>query len=316
MGNGPGLAGELSSETFFEVDVPAGVDTFRIATAGGTGDVDLFVAEGAVAVCQSGEELAVPCVADHASIGDDNNEEIDIPDPTAGRWFIDLNAFSEYAGVTLTTEVTGDTLLPSIPEGGVALATQTPVIPEISPGAIVTAAGVNFAPPGTFVISPMLDGESRVTTELAKTCLEIGGFLSPMFAATSGQANAQAHHQLSLGLQDVFLIRDCGTVDETRSPAGQVNVNEVSPGFFHFVNNLDGVNPIAALHGGGPGLVGEPRLLPKADFTEAEPDEVVSFFATGFGAYENPAGGWADPRYCAGWHKRDDAYGQRRHFGD
>jgi uncharacterized protein (TIGR03437 family) len=63
-------------------------------------------------------------------------------------------------------------------------------------------------------------------------------------------------------------------------------VTEVSPGFFHFVNNLDGVNPIATLHGGGPGLVGEPGLLPGADFTEAEPDEVVSFFTTGFGPYE------------------------------
>jgi len=183
------LAGELSSETFFEVDIPAGADTFKIKTAGGTGDLDLFVAEGAVAVCQSGDN-GIPCLADARSIEDNNDEEIDIPDPAVGKWFIDLNAFSAYAGATLTTEVTGDTLLPSIPQGGVALATQTPVIPEISPGAIVTAAGVNFAPPGTFVISPTLDGNSHVTTELAKTCLEISGFLSPMFAATSGQANA------------------------------------------------------------------------------------------------------------------------------
>jgi len=284
-GEWTGLAGVVSSETFFEVNVPAGVDTFRIMTAGGTGDVDLFAAQGAVAVCQSANGGA-PCLVDADSINDGNGETIEILEPAAGPWFIDLNAFSEYTGVTLMTEVTGDTLLPSIPQGGVALATQTPVIPEISPGSIVTAAGGNFAPPGTFVISPILDGDSRVTTELAKTCLEIGGFLSPMFAATSGQANAQAHHELSLGMQDVFLIRDCGTVDETRSPAGQINVTEVSPGFFHFVNNLDGVNPIATLHGGGPGLVGEPGLLPGADFTEAEPDEVVSFFTTGFGPYE------------------------------
>jgi len=86
----------------------------------------------------------------------------------------------------------------------------------------------------------------------------------------------------------VFLIRDCGTVDETRSPARQVNVTEVSPGFFHFVNNIDGVNPIATLHGGGPGLVGDPGLLPNAEFTEAEPDEFVSFFGTGVGAFEVP----------------------------
>lgn len=286
-GEWTGLAGVASSETFFEVDVPAGVDAFRIATAGGTGDVDLFAAQGAVAVCQSGNR-ATPCLVDADSRNDGNDEMIEILEPVAGKWFIDLNGFDDFAGVTLTTAVTGDTLLPLIPDGGIALATQTPVIPEISPGSIVTAAGINFAPPGTFVINPMLDGDSRVTTELAKTCLEIGGFLSPMFATTSGQANAQAHHQLSLGLQDVFLIRDCGTVDETRSPAGQVNVTEVSPGFFHFVNNLDGVNPIATLHGGGPALVGEPGLLPNAEFTEAEPNEFVSFFATGFGAYEIP----------------------------
>ncbi|MDA1312018.1 MAG: hypothetical protein O2968_01665 [Acidobacteria bacterium] len=193
--------------------------------------------------------------------------------------------FESYDSVTLTTEVTGDSLLPAIFPGGVALATQTPLIPEISANSIVTVAGMNFTTPGTFA-GTMLDANGRVAENLANTCLEIGGFRSALFALTPGQVNAQAHHLLTPGLHDVFLIRDCDTIDELRSAAGQATVAEVSPGFFHFVNTIEGVNPIATLHGGGPELVGEPGLLPGAEFTPAEPDEFVSFFGTGFGEFE------------------------------
>ena len=51
------------------------------------------------------------------------------------------------------------------------------------------------------------------------------------------------------------------------------------PGFFNFVNNDNGVNPAAALHGGGPGLVGEPGLLPGAAFTPGRPPAKPSAFS-------------------------------------
>ena len=178
--------------------------------------------------------------------------------------------------------------VPAIFEGGVALATQTPLITTISPNAIITVAGAGFALPGTLVVSPELDAEGRVSTNLADTCLEISGERSPMFAVLDRQINAQASGNLIPGNADVVVISGCDTGQEFRSEAMNAVVEDVSPGFFNFVNNLDGVNPLAALHGGGPGLVGEPGLIPGAEFTEAEPDEFVSFFGTGFGETDPP----------------------------
>ena len=178
--------------------------------------------------------------------------------------------------------------VPAIFEGGVALATQTPLITSISPNAIITVAGAGFALPGTLVVNPELDAEGRVSTNLADTCLEINGERSPMFAVLDRQINAQASGNLTPGNADVVVISGCDTGQEFRSEAMNAVVEDVSPGFFNFVNNLDGVNPLAALHGGGPGLVGEPGLIPGAEFTEAEPDEFVSFFGTGFGETDPP----------------------------
>ena len=110
-----------------------------------------------------------------------------------------------------------------------------------------------------------------------------------MLAVFNHQINAQAPENLpAAGLAEVVVVRNCGAADEQRSPPSRVRVSAHSPGFFNFVNNDSGVNPAAALHGGGPGLVGEPGLLPGAAFTPAEPGETVSFFGTGFGATDPP----------------------------
>ena len=277
-----GLAGGFSDEAYFAVEIPEGVETFTVSTSGGTGDVDLLLAREIVPTCPL--TGFGPCVFDEFSVELDNEESIELMDPEPGTWYLSMTAVESYANVSLTTQVTGDSLLPAIFPGGVALATQTPLIPEISPNSIVTVAGSNFTP-GIFA-GTMLDADGRVAVNLANTCLEIGGFRSPLFAVTPGQVNAQAHHLLTPGLHDVFLIRDCDSIDEVRSAAGQAAVADVSPGFFHFVNTIEGVNPIATLHGGGPGLVGAPGLLPGAEFTPAEPNEFVSFFGTGFGDFE------------------------------
>ena len=47
------------------------------------------------------------------------------------------------------------------------------------------------------------------------------------------------------------------------------------------LDGLDGANPVAALHGGGPVLVGDPAEIPAA--SPAQPGEFVSLFGTGFG---------------------------------
>ena len=167
--------------------------------------------------------------------------------------------------------------------GGIVLATGTPVVNRIAPNAIITVFGEDFAPAGTQVVSPQLDDGGKIATKLANTCLEIDGDRAPLFAVFPTQINAQAPHLLQPTQATVEVIRGCGTQDEQRSPAETVAVAPLAPAFFNFVSNPGGHNPIATLHGGGPGLVGESGLIPGVTFTPAQPDEFVSFFGTGFG---------------------------------
>ena len=172
---------------------------------------------------------------------------------------------------------------PAISSGGIILATGTPVVGQVSPLSIFTIFGQEFAPEGTLVLQPELDAGGDVATNLGGTCVEIDGQRSPLFAVLPTQINGQASDLLQPGQASVEVIRDCGTSDEQRSPATTVTIGSATPAFFNFVNNLDGNNHIATLHGGGPALVGEPGLIPGVTFTPAQPNEFVSFFGTGFG---------------------------------
>ncbi len=174
---------------------------------------------------------------------------------------------------------------PLISAGGVVLATGTPVVNRISPNAIVSVFGQDFAPPGTQATSSALDAAGNIATQLAATCLEIDGKRAPLFAVFPTQINAQAPHELTPGRTvAVEVIRGCGGADERRGPAMAVAVAAVSPAFFNVRSNPDGRNPLLALHGGGPALVGAPGL--GAEFTPAEPGAYVTLFGTGFGATE------------------------------
>ena len=173
-----------------------------------------------------------------------------------------------------------------IPADGIALATGTPAVNRISPNAIISVFGQNFAPQGTLATYPALNPAGRVTANLAATCLEIGGKRAPLFFVSPTRVNAQVPHDLAPGEAALTVTRGCGTANEQRSAAASATVAAVSPAFFNLVNNADGRNPLVALHGGGPDLVGAPGLLPGAEFTPAAPGEVVTLYGTGFGPTE------------------------------
>lgn len=177
---------------------------------------------------------------------------------------------------------------PIISQGGAVLATGTPFVTSGTPNAILTVFGQEFAPAGTFVIAPEFDENTRIATNLANTCVEIAGRRSPMFAVFPTQINLQASHAIGLGAMPVVVIRACGTAQESRSDPEMMTFATTAPAFFNFTSNLEGTNPIATLHGGGPNLVGSPGTLPGATFTPAQPGEIISLFATGMGA-TNPA---------------------------
>ena len=173
---------------------------------------------------------------------------------------------------------------PSISAGGVVLASGTPLVNRISPNALISVFGREFA--GTQTLNPVIDADGGIAVNLAATCLQIGGKRAPLFVVTPGQINAQVPHDLAPGEAALTVTRGCATANEQRSPAETVAVRTVSPAFFNFVSNPDGRNPVVALHGGGPGFVGAPGLLPGVEFTPAAPGEVVTLYGTGFGATE------------------------------
>ena len=173
---------------------------------------------------------------------------------------------------------------PSISAGGVVLATQTPLVSRISPNAIISVFGQDFA--GTQTLKPVIDADGGIAVNLAATCLQIGGKRAPLFYVAPTQINAQVPHDLAPGEAALTVTRGCGTANEQRSEAASATVAAVSPAFFNWVNNADGRNPLIALHGGGPDLAGATDL--GAAYTPAEPGEFVTLFGTGFGATEPP----------------------------
>ena len=173
---------------------------------------------------------------------------------------------------------------PRIPADGIVLATGPPAVNRISPNAIISVFGHEFA--GTRTLNPVIDADGGIAVNLAATCLQIGGKRAPLFVVTPGQINAQVPHDLAPGEAALTVTRGCGTANEQRSAAASATVAAVSPAFFNVLSNLNGRNPLVALHGGGPNLIGAPGLLPGAEFTPAAPGEVVTLYGTGFGPTE------------------------------
>jgi uncharacterized protein (TIGR03437 family) len=100
------LSGIESSETLYKVTIPVGATSFTVSTSGGTGDVDLFLRKGQPAVCQASLDVSQQCYFDQFSAQDGNAESITAAGPGAGDWYVDLSAFLDYSGVTLTTNLT------------------------------------------------------------------------------------------------------------------------------------------------------------------------------------------------------------------
>ena len=177
---------------------------------------------------------------------------------------------------------------PTINEGGVVLATLTPTVDSIAPRSIATAFGQNFAPPGTrrsAMTADLVNG--LLPTELAGVCVEVAGVRAPLLFASSEQLNFQVPDVAIKGPVALEVIAGCGAPTATRSGIEITTVAEGSPGFFLLrLDGSNGANPVAALHGGGPTVVGDPGEVPNA--SPATPGEFVSLFGTGFGATSPP----------------------------
>ena len=119
------------------------------------------------------------------------------------------------------------------------------------------------------------------------SALEIDGERVPLFAVFAHQIKRSgAARSDAGGRRGSLSSAGCGTPGEQRGYTEPVAVFPASPAFFNFVSNPDGRNPVVALHGGGPALVGPPGAVAGAVLTPAAPGEIVTLFGTGFGPTE------------------------------
>jgi hypothetical protein len=89
------LSGAIGSQTFYKITIPAGLTSLQISISGGTGDCDLYVKFGSPPTLYSW---------DYYPGLDGNNEDVNISNPTAGDWYIMLNGYNNYSGVTLLAQ--------------------------------------------------------------------------------------------------------------------------------------------------------------------------------------------------------------------
>lgn len=282
-----------NGEFAYRIDVPAGATALDISVEtllpNPNINVDLFVRRATEPVSGTG---VGGVDADFRSRGPTGAESIRVdgqsnPPLQPGAYFVGLVVPSTNIDVDGVIVAAVETPL-SVNPGGTVLSTGTPLVTRIAANAIVSAFGRGFVAQGVAADIPELDESGRITTNLAGTCLEIDGRRAAMLAVRPTQVNAQASDQLGLGAVSVVVIKACGTPQEQRSQAVNAAVAEVAPAFFNFTNNQEGSNPIAAVHAGGPALIGEPGLIPGGVFTPAEPGEFISLFGTGFGPSDPP----------------------------
>jgi len=165
-------------------------------------------------------------------------------------------------------------------------ALSIPPVTQITTGGLITITGFNFAPAGETrgLMESDLVGGNMLPTNLAQTCVEIGGIAAPLYYVSSTQINAQTTVVPSSGNVQVSVVSGCGTANATTSQPFTVPVAASAPEFLYFVQNPNGQQPVAAIRSSSGAFVGNPGLMPGAAFSVAEFNEIISIFGVGFGA--------------------------------
>lgn len=169
---------------------------------------------------------------------------------------------------------------------------SSPALTTVAPNAIATIFGDKLAPAGTARQVGQQDlVNGKIPTNLAGACAVFGTQLAPILGVYPGQLNVQVP-QLPAGAATVQVITNCGTPQAQTSNAGMVTIGATAPEFFYYVHAASGQNPIAAIDAVTHAAVGASGLVAGGTFTPAQRGELLTLFATGFGA--------TDPSYGPG----------------
>ncbi|MGA7614776.1 MAG: M4 family metallopeptidase [Thermoanaerobaculia bacterium] len=86
------LSGSTGSWAYYKITVPSGQSSLVVKISGGSGDCDLYVKFGSQPSSSS---------YDYRPYLNGNNETVNVSNPSAGDWYIGLNAYASYSGVSL-----------------------------------------------------------------------------------------------------------------------------------------------------------------------------------------------------------------------
>jgi uncharacterized protein (TIGR03437 family) len=168
------LSDVLSGDSHYKVTVPAGTTSLTIATSGGTGDVDLFVKYGRPAACAGTNYVYEPCYYDKYSVNTGNTESVTFLSPAAGDYYIDLNAYEAYSGVTLTATMAAPPSLSAGPNpiafnaaaAGTAPAAQTLTLSDPSGSAFAWTAVVATTSGGNWLSISQTSGTGNASLQV------------------------------------------------------------------------------------------------------------------------------------------------------
>lgn len=159
-----------------------------------------------------------------------------------------------------------------------------PAVARGSYNSILTIFGENFqASAAAAALRPSPQQAGDLPTNRDGVCVEMNGSRAPLFLVSPGQINLQAAIAPGVNAASVEVIVNCDQPNTLRSAAFNLPIAAATPQFFFFVNNLDGVNPIAAVNETTGAFIGAPDLIPGAAFEPARPGETVTLFMTGLG---------------------------------
>ncbi|MBI3696345.1 MAG: hypothetical protein HY238_16095, partial [Acidobacteria bacterium] len=189
---------------------------------------------------------------------------------------------SGLAPVTFNLTATAVTpAAPRIAAGGVVGGgLSSPPVRTLSPNAIVSVFGENFAPAGTQRLVSGADlVNGRLPTKLGGVCVQIGSEPARIFHVFPGQINLQVPTLAGSGNAEVQVIVNCGEANEVRSNPETVAFEAAAPEFFFFERLGEGRARVAAVNASRPGQT--PR-----------PGDVVTVYMTGLGL--------TDPAFAVG----------------
>jgi uncharacterized protein (TIGR03437 family) len=178
---------------------------------------------------------------------------------------------------------------PAILAGGIGgIGGSDPVVTTITPGSLFSIYGQNLAPANTGrrvnsdeIVNGMLP------TALLGVCVSVEGVSAPLLDVFPGLINAIAPNVTpppgeQPSTVEVIVTTGCGTTGAIQSMPQIVTVAAASPEFLYFAHNANGQNPVAAVNSLTGAYVGPTAL--GSGFAPAHPGDLVTIYASGFGA--------------------------------